>query len=188
MYFLCWSKFFACLTLVSSPCWDGPNPALPTFLSSSPLALTADLFSVLSKAPHTITRRCQQVSAEQANLLRHYRAAGNLPQPPKFKHTETSGSKAKTGSLSQDSEVGWRSEKMTWMLTENVNTLKVTWLQGTSSTLFHKVQFLAASVAEGEQVGAQRLKSRKLCGSWCTQLCLLWGFKHQVRRLKLNQA
>lgn len=32
---------------------------------------------------HTHSHRCRQASAEQANLLKHYRAAGNLPRPHK---------------------------------------------------------------------------------------------------------
>ena len=66
--------------------------ARPTFLSASSLFYSLPrcdcwpLFCfVWAPHTHTHTHRCRQASAELANLLKHYRAAGNLPRPHKLR-------------------------------------------------------------------------------------------------------
>lgn len=63
-------------------------------------------------APHTISHRCQQVSAERANLLKHYRAAGNLPRPHKLKQQGHQGLRRPTQTERSDSWV--KRERQTW--------------------------------------------------------------------------
>lgn len=94
--------------------------------------MTADLF-FLSKAPRTVLHRCQQVSAERANLLKHYRAAGNLAQPHTFERRDL-WVKGKDGEPWSHSVV--RLEKL-----EDVPDVDLK---------FKQVQFFGGLVVEGE--------------------------------------